>query len=218
MTNFSRSLMLIFALLALTFSAGASSIVTVTYTGEEFGSQYGPYYLNITGTAPVTGPGLLGLCLTNLIYIPGGPWQAEEVAITDFSNTGNPTFTKLQELAYLYTAYGFAENQDSANVQAIHQAAWDIALGNTAFNDSLTTSWVTLAQTNHALAGSNYSILIPIDTNGNYNFDQGVSQTFLIKGGGGNPPSSTPEPASMFLFGTGLIGLGLVGRNRHAKK
>jgi hypothetical protein len=208
-----RNFVLLFALLALTtVTAVASPIVFVTLNGEEFGGEYGPYNLSITGTAPVTGS-VLGLCLTDLINIGNGQqWQAEEVPITDFSNTTTPTFKLLQEDAYLDNLYAFAPYNTNPDIQAIHQAAWDISLGNTAFNDPLTLSFVTSAQTNYALAGTNWSVLIPVNRQGQYVFDQGVSQTFLIPGGGGS--SQTPEPVTMLMLGTALI---LLGCKRHRK-
>jgi hypothetical protein len=207
MFNF-RNFVLLFALLALTTVTAVASPIFVTLNGEEFGGEYGPYNLSITGTAPVTGS-VLGLCLTDLINISNGQqWQAEEVPITDFSNTTTPTFKLLQEDAYLDSLYAFAPYNTSPDIQAIHQAAWDISLGNTAFNDSLTLSFVTSAETtNYALAGTNWSVLIPVNSQGQYVFDQGVSQTFLIQ---------TPEPGTMLMLGSALILLGCVGK-RHRK-
>jgi hypothetical protein len=222
MFNF-RNFVLFLTLLTLaTATAGASPIVMVSYNGSESGGTYGPYYLTVTnnpGLAPITG-NVLGDCLTNLIKIPGSPWQAEEVSIVDFSNA-NPTthpLVQLEELAYLNTRFGLTPQTDW---QYIHQAMWNIALGNNAFTDSngtgTSTAYWQLAAVNAHDTDTNFSLLIPSDGAGHYNFDQGLSQTFIIPGGGGNPPP-VPEPATLLMVGSALIGVGVAMKKRLRKQ
>ena len=53
---------------------------------------------------------------------------------------------------------------------------------------------------------------------GCYTFDKHWVKTRAWTGGGGTPPSVIPEPATLFLFGSGLIGLAGFGRRKLFKK
>ena len=229
MTNFSRSFLLIFALLALTFTAGASPIVYLTFNNggsySDGSSSVGLYNLSISSTGfndPSAGI-LNSPCLSFNLHVTGGEqWTATESRIVDFSN---PTVVAdLKQIVYL-DIVGLTYANTDATVSPIQHAIWDLGesiSGQTlSFTDSATNAWLTQAATNYGTISNttyqSYNVLIPTGAN---ILDIGKTGTeaqfFLDHTSGYTPP--VPEPATMLMLGTGLIGLGLVGRKRLAAR
>jgi hypothetical protein len=208
MTNFSRSLTLIFALLALTFTAGANPI-NVTFLNTESSGNTGPYNFTF-GTDPTV---LHLLCISDdrTIY-NGETWKANLDPITDFSDIG---ITEIQ-LQRADELFGYM-NLNTAYWTPIHEAVWNtVGTGSFSFNLSSTDPndpgyWMHAANSVPINSlPTNFSILVPVA--GTQSGGYGTPQMFLYNG----PPNTpgVPEPATMFMLDTGLIGLGLVGRKR----
>lgn len=210
MNNLSRTVILCFALLALTFVAAASPVnVTFTGTGSDpsNGSTIvGPYTLTI-GTGP-DAVSVQGTCVTFAIDITvGQSWLAEDVSVSSFSL---PIQKQLEEAEYLRERFAVAPQADWAG---IHQAIWDIFGATFSFdlsdpNQTDTGYWLNLAQLNYGTVNpSSFSVLVPEP---GYTLNQGVAQSFLVSGNPGSTP--TPEPASLLFLGTGLIALSCMTR------
>jgi hypothetical protein len=204
-------------LLTLSFSVFAGT-VNVTFvnggTGASNGAVYvGPYNLIVDGVDTSA------TCINSTLEVgPPNSWTASVIPFTNYSGA---TETELLELEWLNIQFGF----DSDWV-GIHQAIWNINLTATQsgispapdnlsntpgppqsapFTDADTLSWVAKAETSTNYGSvnlDNYALLL--------SGSDPLVQSFLIT----NP---SPEPTTMALFGSGLIGIGLLFRKKTAK-
>jgi hypothetical protein len=136
----------------------------------------------------------------------------------DLSNTraGNAGLDEYQKAAYLTTLYSGASNQQTIDIQ---HAIWRLFAPDEAFissnNDYLIDAgsdyYLALANSSYATSGVDFSVFqVVTDVRVNDpNFQDGVTvQEFL---------TTTPEPSSMALLGTGLVGLVPMIRRRRKK-
>jgi hypothetical protein len=205
MTTLSRTFVLLLTLLALTFSAGATTI-NVTFTGPQTndsnGSSYvGPYNLTINGVST------LGTCITDTIDINTNfTWKAVEVSPSFYTGA---IYTNLLQAEWLNQRFGVVASSDTADWVGIHQAIWDL-FDPGKYTDSTTMTWLNAAQTPshyNSVSPTSFYVLVPEP---NYQLNQGVSQSFLVQG---TPTlNQTPEPMTMLLFGSGLMLISLAGR------
>jgi len=177
--------------------------VQVIFAGVGGNSQNGeytyPYYLTINN-----GPQIPVIC--DDFYHQsaiGDTWQANITSLAggDLSNT---RFSGLPDALHLYQEAGFLlmqiNDSNTAEWGNINFAVWqifnpDVNAGDTPPGTKGAAYWLNLAETTD-MSGIDFSgvnIVTPLDAHG-----QGGDQEFLYV---------TPEPATLMLIGTGLLGL-----------
>ena len=131
---------------------------------------------------------------TNLALIPGSDTAVSIDNINDKSNS-----SYFNDNAPCSNSYSFAEC--STDGSAAYAFEYD------GFTDVFTASL------NGLTAGETYHLTMAIADVGDYSWDSGVfleAGSFTGSAGRGGEP--VPEPATIFLFGTGLSGLGFFAR------
>jgi hypothetical protein len=188
--------------------AGSKNIDTVYFNGQFAFGDHGvgipPYGGTLNGEAAEF------YCVDFTHDITGGKtWYVTALNLnsstTAFGSTRLDNKTKYLEMAWLITQM---EGATSNTTKAEYQwAIWSFTGAVSPYSMSSTFVGEALTAVDDGLfSGKGWEILTPIGTYG---------QEFLV-----DPPqvASTPEPSSMLLFGTGLIGLSLAIRKKWPAK
>lgn len=201
-------------LINYTYSAGNPVVYNVSFnSGGSYGNYYGSYGATVTFTDPNP---------PNPYYWPNGNYLAWCVS----PQTANPVTGG--ELRVLYSDINLKKADwliwNYARTAELQAAVWETALdGGTNLSGGLfrmQTSSANYAATSAILATLNsltinWDSYIPLT---GYITDAHAPagdlwQDFLIK-----PTHPIPEPGSLLLLGTGLIGFGVITRYRRSKK
>jgi PEP-CTERM motif len=199
-----------------------------TLTLENTDNGIFPYNFSVNGsTAPYTPM----TCLNDTREVQvGETWTVTAISLLNLTGTvdhGQTTEKELDEDAFLDSKYntGFA---GATNLE-IQDAIWDIqdssdfshlnSVEKTLVADAI-AFYTANPDTNPADASFYSQFTVYIPTNTNEGGRLGEPQQFMqyIPGTPGNaPPAVTPEPSSLLLFGTGLLGTVGILRRRMLK-
>ena len=202
-----RTLLLLPILLIAT--AVHADPVTLQFTGVN-GANNGHYYVSTYyGTlngAPVT---LYCVDIANSVHF-NQVWQANLSTITNGSNLSSTRYGSLPNALALYQRAAWLINQfpthtsDYVNLQ---YALWNLFNPSRAPDSAGSNSWLALAAANFgSMSFGNFRVV----TNISPVYLTGQVQEFIII----VPPSPVPEPATLALFGSGLIAVATVVRRR----
>jgi hypothetical protein len=168
---------------------------------------YGPYTINVNGA------NVQAMCMDDFLEV-GGSWTANKTVVnsSDLSNTymeaqnflggstrtiNNSTYTASQ----VYTAEAYLFNQliqpqaDRVNIQKAAWAIMDPSSLQDAANDHTIQTYITTAFNNLNFDTKYFAILSQTGVYSDQN-----NQEFMV--------SNTPEPASLALFGSGILAFG----------
>jgi hypothetical protein len=147
-----------------------------------------PYYVSVNG-----GPLQFMMCLGYNEHISGGEtWMATVTPVASLDPT-NPTYLVDYQAAYLFTLAVADKGADSD----INAAIWYLYEGVPTL-DTGAANYVTLAQSRSYTMGEFPSVTLYTAIPGTESGTLGTAQNFF----------GTPEPSSLLLLGTGLLGAG----------
>ena len=177
----------------------AAGIVNMQFTGVSGGHSYAgvytyPYDIKVNG-----GPNQWMMCIGYNEHISAGEtWKAN---VFNVGSLDPNIFLLDYEAAFLFK---MAEADHGAHPE-INAAAWWLLEGSPTPLSSSANSLVTLAQGQTYSHGQYSDVLLYKAIPGSQSGTLGTAQDFL---------GATPEPGTLALFGSGILGLGSLLRRR----